>query len=66
MLLTNRVPAEIGLLVERQDEGNVLGDRERRRAKSVELRVETLNIGKMTCKDQELVGMTQRTKVDFF
>ena len=38
--------------------------RERRKAKSVEMRAATLNIGSMTGKGRELVDMLERRKVD--
>ena len=38
--------------------------RERRKAKSVEVRAATLNVGSMTGKGRELVDMMERRKVD--
>ena len=38
--------------------------RERRKAKSVEVRAETLNVGSMTGKGRKLADMIERRKVD--
>ena len=56
MLVIKRIPAEIEqLLVEKQEKGITLEDRERRRLKSVGLRVGTLNVVMMTGKGRELM-----------
>ena len=60
-MLTNRIQVKNGLiLVKKQEEENVFGDR--RKVNSVGLRVGTLNVGTMICKNRELAVMMQRRK----
>ncbi|KAK3554500.1 hypothetical protein QTP70_024407 [Hemibagrus guttatus] len=58
-------PVEIGLLlVEEVEEGGECRQREKRKGKSVGLRIGTLNVGTMTGKGRELADMMERRKVD--
>ncbi|KAK3561622.1 hypothetical protein QTP86_010757 [Hemibagrus guttatus] len=58
-------PVEIGLLlVEEVEEGGECTDREKRKGKSVGLRIGTLNVGTMTGKGRELADVMERRKVD--
>ncbi|MCI4382160.1 hypothetical protein PGIGA_G00260590 [Pangasianodon gigas] len=60
-----RAPVEIGLLlVEEVEEGGECTDREKRKGKSVGLRIGTLNVDTMTGKGRELADMMERRKVD--
>ncbi|KAK3514197.1 hypothetical protein QTP70_009438 [Hemibagrus guttatus] len=60
-----RAPVEIGLLlVEEVEEGGECRQREKRKGKSVGLRIGTLNVGTMTGKGRELADMMERRKVD--
>ncbi|KAK3572919.1 hypothetical protein QTP86_010566 [Hemibagrus guttatus] len=61
-----RAPVEIGLLLVKEvEEGGECTDRQRekRKGKSVGLRIGTLNIGTMTGKGRELADMMERRKV---
>ncbi|KAK3568376.1 hypothetical protein QTP86_005575 [Hemibagrus guttatus] len=61
-----RAPVEIGLLLSRRSRGGrrVHRQREKRKGKSVGLRIGTLNVGTMTGKGRELADMMERRKVD--
>ena len=59
---------ETMLLIDKEDkedkERHIQRLKERRKAKSVEVRAATLNVGSMTGKGRELVDMMERRKVD--
>ena len=72
VLLSSKLPMETMLLTDKEDKEDKEEKpgrrtqrlRERRKAKNVEVRAATLNVGSMTGKGRELAGTIERRKVD--
>ncbi|KAF7711286.1 hypothetical protein HF521_000297 [Silurus meridionalis] len=68
ILLSNRVPVEIGLLLAEggkgEEEGRLQRQQEKEKWRRVEVQVGTLNVGTMTGKGREVADMMERKKVD--